>query len=197
MEIYTYKTIEYSAEGIFTDKGSKFIGYVFSIQNETSFKEQLKNIKQLHTGARHFCYAFRIGNQTITDRSNDDGEPSGTAGKPILNQLISAGITQVGLVVVRYFGGTLLGTSGLIQAYKQAAIEALANTSVLERPVTQAKQFTVPYASYNDFMNLMKKFSINHILINTTDQASIFELEIPLAKFNTFIKEVNPFCIDS
>src|SRR5687767_12378336 len=93
MEIFSYKTVTSMTEGIFTDKGSKFIGYLFPIETEDDFKQQLKKIKSQHAGARHFCYAYRLGMQTIIDRSNDDGEPSGTAGKPILNQLISAGIT--------------------------------------------------------------------------------------------------------
>jgi len=196
MEVYTYKTILTNAEGIFTDKGSRFIGYVFIIKDEGDFKEQLKQIKLLHTGARHFCYGLRTGKQLITERSNDDGEPSGTSGKPILNQLISAGITQTGLVVVRYFGGTLLGTSGLINAYKQAAIEALSNTTIIEKPITKTQQFTVPYTTYNDFMNEVKKFDIPFNTINSTDAGSVFELEIPLKIFSTFIIEVNPFCIE-
>ncbi len=193
MEVYTYKTITTASEGTFTDKGSKFIGYIFPIESETDFKEQLKNIKSLHSGARHFCYALRLGVQSITDKSNDDGEPSGTAGKPILNQLISAGITQVGLIVVRYFGGTLLGTSGLIQAYKQGAIEAIKNTNIIEKPVTKTIQLTVPYSTYNDFMNVIKKWNINYIPLHSTNSSSVFEAIIPIHLIETFITEVKPY----
>src|ERR1700739_4827221 len=106
----TYITIEKPAEGLFKDKGSKFFGYVFPAKTEEECKQHILTLKKEHHGARHWCYAFRLGADKKLYRANDDGEPSGTAGKPILNQIISADLTNVLIVVVRYFGGTLLGT---------------------------------------------------------------------------------------
>jgi uncharacterized YigZ family protein len=187
---FSYKTIQKIAEGIFTDKGSKFIGYVFPVETEDDFKTQLKKIKSEHVGARHFCYAYRLGKQSMTNRSNDDGEPSGTAGKPILNQLISASLTQTGLVVVRYFGGTLLGTTGLIQAYKGAAKLAIENASILEKPITEIREIVIPFSQYNDFMNLLKRLEINSILLGSTYESSTFRIEIPVQIEPSFLKEM-------
>src|ERR1700751_109849 len=127
----TYLTIEKSAEGLFKDKGSKFFAYAFPIQSEEEIKQHIIDLKKQHHGARHWCYALRLGADKKLFRANDDGEPSGTAGKPILNQIISADLTDILVVVVRYFGGTLLGTSGLIAAYKNATLIALQNSNII------------------------------------------------------------------
>ena len=131
----TYNTITAASEGLFTDRGSKFIAYAFPIKSEEEIKEYLEEIKKEHWKARHHCYAWRLGIDGNTYRANDDGEPSGTAGKPILGQLDSFEITDTLVVVVRYFGGTKLGVGGLINAYKSAAIDALQQVEIISKTI--------------------------------------------------------------
>ncbi|RZL34499.1 MAG: YigZ family protein, partial [Pedobacter sp.] len=119
----SYKTINGAAEGIFRDKGSKFIAYAYPIRSEEEIKPLINNLRSEHAKARHFCYAYRLTPDRSVYRINDDGEPSGTAGRPILNCLLSEDLTNIIIVVVRYFGGTLLGVPGLINAYKNASLE--------------------------------------------------------------------------
>ena len=114
----TYKTISEPSEGFFKDKGSKFISYAFPILNDSNAKERLTHLREIHPKAVHHCFAYRLGQDRMSYRMSDDGEPSGTAGRPILNTLYSRDITNVLVVIVRYFGGTLLGVPGLINAYK-------------------------------------------------------------------------------
>lgn len=123
-----YNTIESISEGLFKDKGSKFIAYTFPSDSTERFQISLEKIKKEHIKARHFCYAYRIGIDGTLYRANDDGEPSGTAGKPILGQIDKYELTNIGIVVVRYFGGVKLGTSGLINAYRLAAKESIENS---------------------------------------------------------------------
>jgi uncharacterized YigZ family protein len=118
----SYLTVKQPAQGLFKDKGSKFIGYIFPIQSAEDVKGVLAQLKAEHPKARHICWALRLSTDRSVFRVNDDGEPSGTAGKPILNTLLSANLTQVCVAVVRYFGGTLLGVPGLIHAYKEASL---------------------------------------------------------------------------
>ena len=115
----TFKTISIPAEGLFKDKGSKFISYAYPVSSEDQIREIVLNLKKEHHSARHHCYAWRLGPDKLIFRANDDGEPSSTAGKPILGQIQSHELTNILIVVVRYFGGTLLGVSGLINAYKR------------------------------------------------------------------------------
>jgi len=129
----SYFTITKPAQGIYRDKGSKFHSYAYPVQSEAEIKEKLQELKKEHPSARHHCYAWRLGVDGAAYRANDDGEPSGTAGKPILNQLQSSQLTNVLIVVVRYFGGTLLGVTGLIQAYKLAAADAIINSDIAEK----------------------------------------------------------------
>ena len=126
----TYKTIEDTRRRIFKDKGSKFYAFAFPVKTEDEIKEIIAGLKKEHHSARHHCYAWRLGTEEITYRANDDGEPSSTAGKPILGQLLSFDVTNMLVVVVRYFGGTLLGASGLINAYRTAAASALKNAKI-------------------------------------------------------------------
>lgn len=186
---FTYFTPSVCSKGIFTDRGSKFIGYVYPISFEDEFKKILINLKSEHTGARHFCFAYRIGKLIITERTNDDGEPSGTAGKPILNQLLSAKLTEVIVIVVRYFGGTLLGTTRLIHAYKEATKAALENTIIIEKEITLKKEVTIPYPVYNDFMSLIKKHGIKTDIIKSSENETNFTIEIPLRVEKEFVDE--------
>ena len=131
----TYRTIEKSAEGIFRDKGSKFISYAYPFTTEDQLKEIIADLKTLHPKARHHCWAYRIGPDRTVYRLNDDGEPSGTAGRPILNVLLSMDVTNVIVIVVRYFGGTLLGVPGFNNAYKSATQDALTHAEIIERKI--------------------------------------------------------------
>src|SRR5688572_6236821 len=130
-----YNTIEKSSTAELKDRGSRFIAFAIPISNVNDFKEKLAGIKKEHPKATHHCFAYRLGPDRSVYRINDDGEPSGTAGKPILGQIDSKQLTNVLIVVVRYFGGTLLGTTGLINAYKNAAALALQVTPLVQKPV--------------------------------------------------------------
>jgi uncharacterized YigZ family protein len=152
----TYLTVEAAAEGIYKDRGSKFIGMVFPVKTEAEVKEIVARLKKEHHGANHHCYAFRLGADKQAYRVNDDGEPSGTAGKPIYGQILSKDLTNVLIVVVRYFGGTLLGVSGLIEAYKGAAMAALANARIVEQKVMETYELTFSYEKMNAVMKIIK-----------------------------------------
>ena len=153
----TYKTITGKSEGYFKDKGSKFIALAFPVGKEEEIKEHLGRIKKEHHNARHHCYAWRLGQEEIAFRANDDGEPSSTAGRPILGQLQRFEVTGVLLVVVRYFGGTLLGTSGLINAYKTAAADALQNAHIVNRTISHSFHLHFKYPQMNDVMQILKQ----------------------------------------
>jgi len=152
----TYKTIEKSAEGIFKDKGSKFIALAFAITSEEEAKLIIQEIKKEHFSARHHCYAYRLGYYGEKYRANDDGEPSGTAGKPIYGQLLSFDITNVLIVVVRYFGGTLLGVSGLINAYKCATRDAIENAKIITKIIEKQVVLNFGYPVQNNVMKIIK-----------------------------------------
>ena len=153
----TYKTIETESQGYFKDKGSKFMAFLYPVKNEDEIKQIISNLKKEHHSARHHCYAWRLGTETINYRANDDGEPSSTAGKPILGQLQSFDVTEVLLVVVRYFGGTLLGVSGLINAYRNAATDALKNALIVEKIIENEYFIDFTYNELNDVMQIIKQ----------------------------------------
>ncbi len=152
----TYLTILSPSEGIYKDKGSKFMAYAFPVSSEDEIKKQLSDLRKEHHSARHHCYAYRLGADKLIYRTNDDGEPSGTAGKPIFGQIQSKELTDILMVVVRYFGGTLLGVSGLITAYKQAAADAIANATIVEKIVKQQFEIKFDYLQMNDVMKIIK-----------------------------------------
>ncbi len=127
----TYKTISKPSTSLYTEKGSKFYGFAYPVTSEEDCKEKLELLAREHPKSRHVCYAYRLGEDDIIDRSSDDGEPSGTAGMPILGQLKKHDLTNCLIAVVRYFGGTLLGTGGLIKAYRAAAVEAIENAKII------------------------------------------------------------------
>ena len=161
MQKDTYKTISEPTIGEFKDRGSKFIAYATPLSMETDFSVFIEKIKKEHPKARHHCFAWRLGLDGNRYRANDDGEPSGTAGRPILGQIDSFGLTNVGVVVVRYFGGTLLGTSGLIAAYRESTAEALRQATVEERTVEDFFEIRFSYDIMSDVMNAFKRLSIN------------------------------------
>jgi len=131
----TYKTIKNTSEGVYREKGSKFLAVAIPVETEEAVKEKLVELQKMHHSARHHCYAYILGFDKSSYRLNDDGEPSGTAGKPIYGQLLSKDITNVLVVVIRYFGGTKLGVSGLITAYKTATKSALENNEIIEKQI--------------------------------------------------------------
>ena len=151
-----YKTIKNPSEGIYRDKGSKFLAFAFPFQKEEQLKEIIGKLKTEHPKANHHCYAYRLTPDRSVFRANDDGEPSGTAGRPILNTLLSRDLTNILIIVVRYFGGTLLGVSGLINAYKQATEEALNKAEVIYKTVQDVYQIKFEYPLMNDVMKIIK-----------------------------------------
>lgn len=160
-----FKTVKYQSECLFKDRGSKFIGFVFPIENEEAFKTKLSEIKELHSGCNHHCYAFRLGPDGNHYRYSDDGEPNNSAGKPIFGQLLSAEITNVGAVVARYFGGTKLGVGGLINAYKEATKLAIEANEILITELKQHYQIAYDYEQTSFINQLFSKFEIE--VINT------------------------------
>ena len=151
----TYKTIAKPSEGTFKDRGSKFIGYAYPVTSESEVKNILGLLRADHSKARHFCWALRLSPDRSVFRLNDDGEPSGTAGRPILNCLLSADVTNILIVVVRYFGGTLLGVPGLINAYKTAAQEAIKTAEVVEKTVNDIYRLKFEYLQMNEVMKII------------------------------------------
>jgi uncharacterized YigZ family protein len=153
----TYFIISSPSEGMYKEKGSKFIAVAIPVFSEDEVKEQLLNIRKKYFDARHHCYAYVLGADKKNFRSNDDGEPSGSAGKPILNQIYSAELTNILVVVVRYFGGIKLGVSGLVNAYKTAAREALQVATIVECTVDDVYSIHFTYPLMNDVMRILKE----------------------------------------
>ena len=174
-----YKTIEKESNGYFKDKGSKFFSYAYPLKNEDEVKEIISLLKKEHHSARHQCYAWRLGTEELRTRANDDGEPSSTAGKPILGQIQSFELTNILVVVVRYFGGTLLGVGGLINAYKNAAADALNNAEIVEKPIERKFRLEFTYNELNGVMLLIKQNNLNVI---TTDFKETCSLDFSVLK---------------
>ena len=172
-----YFTIAAPSEGFYKDRGSKFHAYAFPCYQEADWQEALEAIKKDHFKARHHCFAYRIGLDGQQFRANDDGEPSGTAGRPILGQIDSFNLTNVFIVVVRYFGGTKLGASGLIQAYKAGAADALQQATVIEKFVEEVYQISFDYSLMSAVMNTTKKLDLN-VLSQTFEERGDLHIAI-------------------
>mgnify|MGYP000354449898 CR=1 FL=1 len=153
----TYKTIVEPSEGIYTEKRSKFIAIALPVRTLDEIKAHLETYQKKYYDARHVCYAYMLGAARKDFRANDNGEPSGTAGKPILGQINSNELTDILIIVVRYFGGIKLGTSGLIQAYKAAAIEAIQAARIIEKTVDEEITFFFEYPFMNSVMRIVKE----------------------------------------
>lgn len=153
----TYKTIAAPAEGTYTEKRSKFLAFAFPVSTVEEVKGIQERMQKEYYDARHVCYAYMLGPERKEFRANDNGEPSGTAGKPILGQINSNGLTDIAIFVVRYFGGIKLGTSGLIVAYKAAAAECLATAEIIEKTVDEEVSFGFEYPFMNDVMRIVKE----------------------------------------
>lgn len=180
-----YYTIEQSAQAEFKDRGSKFLAYAYPLKDVASFKQILADLKKEHPKAAHHCFAYRVGLNNDNFRVSDDGEPSGTAGKPILNQIDSKELTNVAVIVVRYFGGTLLGVPGLINAYKSSAAMALQLVPTVQKPVTVSYRIHFDYTQMNEIMRWIKTFNIEI----TAQELQLFcsmDVNVPVRKTEEF-----------
>lgn len=173
----SYKTIEKTAEGYITERKSKFISYVIPVETEDDVKTILEEYRKKYYNARHVCWAYMLGPTREDYRSNDDGEPSGTAGRPILGQINSFGLTNVLILVARYFGGTLLGTGGLVRAYKEAAAAAIENAKIVEKTVDDSFLLHFDYPLLNEVMRVLNQFESAKWTQNFTETC---EMEITI-----------------
>jgi uncharacterized YigZ family protein len=155
----SYKTVTSLSQGIYKEKGSRFIALAYPVYSEDEIKEQLTKWRKEYHDAQHHCYAFRLGKDHQVYRVNDDGEPSGSAGKPIYGQILSKDLTNILIIVIRYFGGTKLGIPGLINAYKTAAKEALDQATIVEKTINVRYEIRYGYLSMNDVMKTLKEES--------------------------------------
>jgi uncharacterized YigZ family protein len=156
----TYLTLAEISEGLYKEKGSKFIAIAYPVRDEDEVKEKLEEVKKTYYDARHHCYAYILGKDKKNFRANDDGEPNHSAGDPILGQIRSHELSDVLIVVVRYFGGTKLGVGGLIHAYKTAAAEAIFNNTIIEKIVKERISIRFDYLSMNDVMKIIKDYDL-------------------------------------
>ena len=174
-----YQTIEKAGMAQFSDRGSKFFGYALPLVSVDDFRRQLALLRKEHPKATHHCFAYRLGTDGTVYRVSDDGEPSGSAGRPLLGQIDSRQLTQVLIVVVRYFGGTQLGVPGLIHAYKTTAALALDQTPVVQKPVLIPYRLEFDYTRMNDVMRVIKQFDC---LVTQQDNQLFCRLETGIPK---------------
>ena len=172
-----YKTLKRGGEGYYTEKRSKFLAFAHYVTSVEEIKEILAGYRKKYYDARHVCYAYMLGPDRIDFRANDDGEPSSTAGKPILGQINTNELTDILIVVVRYYGGVNLGTSGLIVAYRQAAADAIAHCQIETRQVEEVVTYTFPYPMMNDVMRIVKEMA-PRIVSQTYDNTCEISLAI-------------------
>ena len=172
-----FKTINATSEGFYSEKRSKFFAFAHHVENVEEIKELLANYRKKYYDARHVCYAYMLGASREEFRANDDGEPSSTAGKPILGQINSNELTDVLIVVVRYYGGVNLGTSGLIVAYREAAADAIAHAEIETRQVEEVITYDFPYVMMNDVMRIVKDMQ-QRIISQTYDNTCQIKLSI-------------------
>jgi uncharacterized YigZ family protein len=174
-----YMTISSPCEGLYKEKGSKFLAFAFPVSTKEQVKPIVDDLRKKHHDARHVCFAYIINPQSPETRANDDGEPSGTAGRPMLGALQSKGVVNVLMVVVRYFGGTKLGTSGLINAYKTASLDALENGEIIERNLEATLSIRFSYFVMNDVMKVMKEENPT-VLSQSFDNECAMQLQVRL-----------------
>ncbi len=169
----TYLSISQPAESLFKEKGSKFIAFAYPVENEQDIKEKLDLLRKKYYDATHHCYAYILGKDKKNFRANDDGEPNGTAGLPILGQIKSKNITNALVVVVRYFGGTKLGVGGLVSAYKTAAAEVLSQSKIIEKILSQSITFHFDYLQMNEIMKIIKDYELKILSQKFDNQCEI------------------------
>lgn len=188
----TYLTIDSPSIGEYKEKGSKFIAYAFSVHSEEEVKQCLEQVKKDHFKARHYCYAYRIGLDGKRFRANDDGEPSGTAGRPILGQIDSFGLSNILSVVVRYFGGTKLGTSGLKRAYKESTKDAFEQAKIVERIIEDQFHIIFDYVATSDVMNYLKNegFTILNALYEDKTVLTVTIRQNDVDRFKTTLEKI-------
>ena len=184
-----FYTIEKPSQAEFKDRGSRFLAFAFPIQNVEDFKKALKSLKEKHAKAAHHCFAYRLGTDGNNFRAGDDGEPSGSAGKPILGQIDSKTVTDTAVVVVRYFGGTLLGVPGLINAYKTATSLALQLTPIVEKPVLTNYELQYEYNLMNEVMTFVKRYGCV-VLENEMQLFCRMVIGVPKAEESVFVDRI-------
>ena len=196
MEEDIYKTIEIAGEGIYSEKRSKFLAFAIPVQSLDDVKLEVEAYQKKYYDARHVCYAYRLGERRELFRANDNGEPSGTAGKPILGQIDSRELTNVLVIVVRYFGGIKLGTSGLIVAYKAAAAEALDATEHIEKTINEEITLKFSYPLLNDVLRIVKE-EAPRIVEQVFDNECVVRLSIRLTRMPRLRERYEKLVIDS
>lgn len=193
-----YRTVEHVAEGIYKEKGSRFISFIYPVKTENEIKDILAGVRLKYFDARHHCYAYCLGVKREVFRMNDDGEPSSTAGRPILGQIVSHDLSNVLVVVIRYFGGIKLGVSGLIQAYKEAAADAIRNADIVVRTENVIVRVSFSYAVMNDVMKVLKgmelevvdrDFEINCTMVLSIRRKDCMYLKERLMKIESVVLE--------
>lgn len=185
----TYLTIEAKSEGLFRDRGSKFLAYAYPVTSDQDIRTLVADLKKEHPKANHHCWAMRWSTDRSVFKLNDDGEPSGTAGRPILNILLSKSITNVAVVVVRYFGGTLLGVPGLINAYKSATESALAEAKIIEKTVNDIYTIAFDYLQMNEVMRIVKDDSLQ-LLEQAFDNSCSIKVSVRKMQVNQVISKL-------
>lgn len=185
----TYQTIAATSEGIYKEKGSKFLAFAYPIFSEEEFKNHLAQLKKDYHDARHHCYAFKLGLTENEFRYSDDGEPNNSAGKPIYGQILSKNLTNVGIVVVRYFGGTKLGVGGLVTAYKEAAADALQHAKIINQTVKNFYQILFDYPVMSEVMNFVKHHQLQ-ITKQLFENACLIEFGIRKSEADTVVSEL-------
>ena len=185
----SYSTITEKSEGLYKEKMSKFISFAIPIETAEEAKEIVKAYQKEYYDARHVCWAYMLGASRTDFLSNDNGEPSGTAGKPILGQINSFGLTNILIVVIRYFGGIKLGTSGLIVAYREAAADAINNAQIIECHEESLIKFQLPYLVMNDVMTVLKTIELK-IISQDFDNLCLFSISIRNDNVESFSKKI-------
>ena len=181
-----YKEVKNHTTGIYKEKGSKFIAYSYPVYSEEEVKEKLEEVRKLEHSARHYCYAYILNPDKSAQRANDDGEPSSTAGKPILGQILSNNLTNILIVVVRYFGGVKLGVPGLIRSYKTAAAEAILEATIITKTIKEQYEVSFKYPQMNDVMRLIKEYDLE--VVNTDFQIDCkLIFAVPKSKANDVV----------
>ena|SRR5687768_11689780 len=180
MSVFSYRTIQHAVKGLYKEKGSKFFAFAYPVNTQSEIKDKIAGLKKEYFDARHHCFGWMLGADMSSFRAFDDGEPNHSAGDPILGQIRSKGVTNILVVVVRYFGGTKLGVGGLTNAYKMAAEDALNQASIVEREVTEDFILNFDYLLTSDIMRLIKDLNAQ-IKYQNFDEVCDVEVSIPLA----------------
>lgn len=187
-----YQTIEGPAEGFYKEKGSKFIAIAVPVSSVDEVKSELERLRRQYHDARHHCYAYRLGPEPYEFRQNDDGEPSGTAGKPIYGQIQSFSITNVLIVVVRYFGGVKLGTGGLIQAYKTASRDAISKGSIIMKTWNVRMEIRFDYINMDQVMRILRDEGVRILSQESLEKCSIL-LEVRMGNFESLVQKLSSY----